>query len=117
MSEIILDVKKIGPSEEILKVKVSGSLDAHTVPTFEKKMKEFIEEGNCVILIDAEEINYISSAGLGVFMYILDMVEEKGSLSVMKSTEQFSKVFAMMGFDDLFASYNNEEEAVAGILK
>ena len=116
MSEIIINVKKIGQSNSITLVKVEGSLDAHTVPNFENKMNELINAGNYKILIDAEGINYISSAGLGIFMSILDTVEENGgSLSVMKATEQFSKVFAMMGFDDLFASYSNEEEAVAGI--
>ncbi len=118
MSEINIAVKKIGPENEILLVKVEGSLDAHTVPNFENKMNQLINEGNFNLLIDAENINYISSAGLGVFMSILDSVEEKGgSLSVLKATEQFTKVFAMMGFDDLFASYTTENDAVTGILK
>jgi len=117
MSEINITVRKIGPAEEILLVKVEGSLDAHTVPSFETKMNKLINEGNTNLLIDAENINYISSAGLGVFMSILDTVEEKGgSLSVLKATDQFTKVFAMMGFDDLFSSYSTEEEAIKGIL-
>jgi len=117
MSDINIGFRKVGPSEELLLVKVEGSLDAHTVPTFEKKMTELINQGNYKIIIDAEGINYISSAGLGVFMSIIDMVEEKnGALSVLRATEQFTKVFAMMGFDDTFASYSTEEEAIQGML-
>jgi len=117
MSGIDMTVRKAGTDNKITIIKVAGSLDAHTVPAFEAKMNEILDSGNFVVLIDAEDINYISSAGLGVFMSILDTVEENnGDLSVMKVTEQFAKVFAMMKFDDLFSSYANEEEAVADIM-
>jgi anti-anti-sigma factor len=118
MSDLKIESKKIGDNGEVLVVDVTGSLDAHTVPGFENEMNSLIEQGNFNVLINASKIDYISSAGLGVFMSILDTVEEKGgSLNVLKAPEQFTKVFAMMGFDDLFESYETEDEALEQIIK
>ncbi len=54
-----------------------GHLDAHQVARFEKEIVRLIRENNVKILINGQELNYITSAGMGMIMGYIDEVREK----------------------------------------
>ncbi len=58
---IIIDQDKI----QIMKLK--GYLDAHTAPILEENFSELISINKFYIIVNIKYLNYISSAGLGVF--------------------------------------------------
>ncbi len=45
-------------------VTISGRLDAVTAPEYEKRIRELIDGGNSYFVVDFEQLDYISSAGL-----------------------------------------------------
>jgi anti-sigma B factor antagonist len=113
MSEINVSFKTVKDKSNLIIIKVAGELDGFTATEFDDKITKFIEQGYINIIIDTSEIKYISSAGIGVFMSGLDLVEEKnGEIVILNAPEQFMKVFTMMGFDDLFEFFNDEQEAI-----
>ena len=55
-----------------------GYLDAHTAPDLENAISRIINKGHSNILVSFKELDYISSAGLGVFMAFIEDVRDKG---------------------------------------
>ena len=55
---------------------LSGYLDAHTAPELENAISEIIDGGKHKILVNFQKLDYISSAGLGVFMSFIEDVRE-----------------------------------------
>ena len=56
----------------------AGFLDAHTVPQFESALSELVENGRYKIVVNFKDLDYISSAGLGVFMGFIEEVRNNG---------------------------------------
>lgn len=55
------------------------------------------------IIIDCIHLDYISSAGLRIFLGILQSAEEKGGHVFIKGINEIVReVFAITGFDNIF---------------
>lgn len=94
-------------------IALSGYLDAHTASKLESQIQEAITEGCFKIVVGFSELEYISSAGLGVFMVFIESVRQKGGdikLAAMK--ERVFSVFDLLGFPVLFQIFPTVDEAV-----
>jgi len=84
-------------------ISISGFLDAHTAPILEQAIKEQIENGNYNLFIDFENLDYISSAGFGVFMEFIEEIRQNGGdLVIINMKEKIRRLFELLGFDILF---------------
>ena len=94
-------------------VRVEGYLDSSTFPQLQDRLSEFISEKNYRFVIDVEELNYISSAGLGVLMGMLQEVREhEGDLKMANMSTKIRNVFDMLGFSRLLRIYDSVDQAV-----
>jgi anti-sigma B factor antagonist len=94
-------------------VYLKGYLDAHTAPDFEKALQELVDEDRVRIIVNLSELNYISSAGLGVFMGFIEDVRKKGGdIKLAELTEKVYRVFDLLGFPVLYEIFKKEEEAI-----
>ncbi|MDX1702382.1 MAG: STAS domain-containing protein, partial [Melioribacteraceae bacterium] len=60
-----------------------------------------------------EELAYISSAGLGVFMaYIEKIRENNGDIKLSNMSDKVYNIFDLLGFPLLYEIYKTEDEAV-----
>lgn len=90
-----------------------GSIDTHTAPDFEAALKELIGGGKTKIVVDLSGVGYISSAGVGVFMSLIDEVKGKGGdIKIASAIDKVYKVFEMLGFTNILSFYNSVDEAV-----
>jgi len=97
----------------IQKVRISGYLDSSTFPQLQEHLNNLMKQGNLHYLLDLEDLDYISSAGLGVLMGILREVREKdGDLKIVNMSEKIERVFYLLGFSRLMKVYGSEEEAL-----
>ncbi len=95
-------------------LQAKGFLDAHTAPNFENVLDKAIREGRNKIVVDLEGLQYISSAGLGVFMgFIEDVRSEGGDIKICNASPKVYKIFDLLGFPSLFEFANSLEEAIA----
>lgn len=93
-------------------LRLSGFLDAHTAPNFEQAIQELIEENRYKIIVSMSDLNYISSAGLGVFMGFIEEIREKeGDIKLTNMKEKVYKVFDLLGFPALYQIYKEEADA------
>lgn len=79
---------------------VEGRLDTTTAPEFEKAANEIPEEIT-ELTIDAEKLEYVSSAGLRVFLMIQKKMNAQGKMIVKNLTESVREVFDITGFSDI----------------
>ena len=100
--------------DDIHVLKLKGELDAHTASELEAALQKCQEEDWYDIIINGEDLQYISSAGLGVFMaYIEDVREHGGDIKIAALKPKVYDVFDLLGFPMLFDIEKTEEEALA----
>lgn len=94
-------------------VSLSGYLDAHTASNLENTIQGVIDSGKTRLIVDFDELEYISSAGLGVFMVFIESVrKEGGDIKLAAMKERVFSVFDLLGFPVLFEIYKTVDEAV-----
>jgi anti-sigma B factor antagonist len=92
---------------------LSGFLDAHTAPRFEKSIQEEFDAGQFRMIVDCGGLTYISSAGLGVFMSFIEDVRDKaGDIKICALAEPVYQVFDILGFPALFDIVPDRQTAV-----
>ncbi|MBN2202485.1 STAS domain-containing protein [bacterium] len=95
-------------------VSLRGYLDAHTAPEFEQVLQTLVDEKHVRIVVNCSGLNYISSAGLGVFMGFIENVRsQNGDIKLAELTDKVFRVFDLLGFPVLFEILKREEDALA----
>lgn len=91
---------------------LNGELDAHTAPEFEAAIQTCLDNGQSRLIVDGTELDYVSSAGLGVFMAFLETTRQAGGdLKIAALSERVFEVFDLLGFPTLFDFAATVEEA------
>jgi len=94
-------------------LELNGELDAHTASELEAAIQKCQTEQQYQIVVNGENLQYISSAGLGVFMaYIEEVREEGGDIKIAALKPKVYNVFDLLGFPMLFDILETESEAV-----
>ncbi len=110
MTEFNVQTRTEG-SVQILYVK--GYLDAHTAPELEDAFNKLIDDKKYKVVVNLKDLNYISSAGLGVFMaYIETMRENGGDIKFSNLKKEVFNIFDLLGFPMLYEFYDDEKEAI-----
>ena len=100
-------------TEDVSILHLSGFLDAHTAPRFEEALHKLLKEERVKIIVSMSELDYISSAGLGVFMGFIEEIREKnGDIKLSNMKKKVYKVFDLLGFPSLFEIYDDEKAAL-----
>ncbi|UCH66048.1 MAG: STAS domain-containing protein [Ignavibacterium sp.] len=98
---------------DISVINLSGYLDAHTAPTLENNFTDLIDQNKFKIVVNFEELAYISSAGLGVFMaYIEKIRNNSGDIKLTNMNDKVYNIFDLLGFPLLYEIYKTENEAL-----
>lgn len=114
MSSFNIDRRNIDDLEVI---ELNGELDAHTAPQLEESIRELIGRQRFKIIVNCTRLEYISSAGLGVFMaYIEDVRTLGGDIKLTNLKPKVYNVFDLLGFPTLYDILEKEEEAIARFL-
>ena len=93
-------------------ITLDGFVDAHTAPQFEKEIQTEIEAGHLRLVVNCEKLNYISSAGLGVFMSFIEEVREQGGdIKICGLIPKVKHTFEILGFQDIFEMLENQQAA------
>lgn len=95
-------------------IKVEGEVDASSSIYLDNAVSEALQNDCNAILIDCNNLNYISSAGLGVFMSHLDEINQRNiQLILFGIQNKVYKVFEILGLHELITITETREEAKA----
>jgi anti-sigma B factor antagonist len=87
-------------NDTALNVGIIGRLDTTTAPQLECELNDKLEDITELVL-DCSELEYISSAGLRVFLGLHKLMMEKGSLLVLHPNDTVMEIFQVTGFDGI----------------
>lgn len=105
----ISKTEKVGVAILYLK----GHLDTDTAQDLEKAFQELVDARKYNIVINFKDLNYIGSAGLGVFMrFIEDIRNNGGDIKLTNMKPKIYRVFDLLGFPSLYDILDDEAEAV-----
>jgi anti-sigma B factor antagonist len=95
----MLNINKTKDGDKMV-VALEGRLDTTTAPELEVSVKEDIA-GVADLVIDLEQLEYISSAGLRVLLATQKIMNSQGQMVVTHPNDVISEVFEVTGFCDI----------------
>ena len=96
---IMLNIEK-NKDNDALVVSLEGRLDTTTAPKFEDELKNSLD-GITALTIDIKKLEYISSAGLRVFLSAQKRMNAQGEMKVTHVSEAIMDIFEVTGFSDI----------------
>ncbi len=92
---------------------VKGYVDTMTCGILLNRITENLNNGTLHIVIDMAQVNYVSSAGWGVFVGEIKGIRERGGdLKIVQMTPEVYDVFEMLEFNKILSYYDTIEEAI-----
>jgi anti-sigma B factor antagonist len=98
--------------DNVLKIGILGELDASGAINLDNVLSKAIGSGHFNILVDCERLDYISSAGLGVFIsHIAEIQENNGELVFYNMSDKVKSIFTILGLEKVIAITGDFSEA------
>lgn len=98
---------------DIKVLSVIGELDALVAPKLKERITKLVEQDSIKFIIDFKEVTHINSLAMGILRGKLKVVKEMGGdIKLIELNENIKTIFEMIGLDEIFEIYENEEEAV-----
>ncbi len=95
-------------------ITVNGEIDAGSSIFLDNALKDAMENGEKKIVADLSGLDYISSAGLGVFISHLDEFKLNNiELALFGINETVKQVFDILGLEKLLTIEKTKEEAIS----
>src|SRR5258705_1550955 len=95
-------------------LRVSGYVDTTTSPELERRMQALLREKRYHIVVDLSRVEYISSAGWGIFISeIREIREHGGDLKLAGMIPDVREVFDLLEFENILQSYPDADLAVS----
>jgi len=96
----------------ILTIKINGEVDASSSIFLDTAISEAVATEAPKLIFDCQNLSYISSAGLGVFMSYLEEFNSRNiKLVLFGLNEKVHNVFQILGLDQLLKIVETEEKA------
>lgn len=98
---------------DILILHLSGRLDAVSSPTAERKVFDYINNGQQKLLLDFADISYLSSAGMRMLLSVTKKLKTlSGKLVICTVTPGVMDVLKMSGFDHVLEISKTQEDGL-----
>jgi anti-sigma B factor antagonist len=100
--------------DDVVVLVLAGLVDSGTSQLMEDKFNDLISRGNVKIVADLEKVDYISSAGWGIFVgEIKGVRRQNGDIKLAGMRPDVREVFDLLEFNALLTPYNNRDNALA----
>lgn len=94
-------------------VEIQGALNSQTSPDFEDYLNQLMQKNIFYMLFDASKMEYISSDGIGLALFLQKSLARKNGCLVMYNLpDEVSSLFRLLGFDKVFTIAASRIEAM-----
>ena len=101
---------------DVVIVKLLGNLDTNTAPDAETEINKWLENGTKKMVINLEKANYVSSAGLRIFLATAKKITASGGvLKLCSANEVVQEILDISGFSTILDIKKTEEEALSAL--
>jgi anti-sigma B factor antagonist len=109
----MFQINKEKLSNGVIFLAVSGFLDAHTFEELEKTIGEYFEQNIYRLIVDLSKLDYISSAGAGVFIGAIGTAQENdGNIIIVSPSPNVKEVFDLLGLSQIFSFAETRDAAL-----
>lgn len=106
-----IDVERTANDAAILRP--SGQVDADSAPDLKALLKELVEQGARLLIVDLDRVDFIDSSGLSALVSGLKAVRQRsGSLHLCRAHTQALTSLRLTMLDRVFSIYPTVEEAL-----
>ena len=99
--------------DDVVVLKLAGLIDSGTSQLLEDRFNSLILKGNVKIVVDLSDVDYISSAGWGIFVGEIKGVRKKsGDIKLAGMRPDVREVFDLLEFNALLEPYESREKAL-----
>lgn len=114
-----ISIRGVGPPEgKLCIIKVRGVLDAESADDLEKALTTIVGKGLWRVIVDLSGVNYISSAGWGIFTGQIKEVRSRGGdIKLAAMQPGVREVFELLELDYFIQSFDTVEEAQKRFLR
>lgn len=105
--------RAVGPDENICCIDLSGELTAENCDYLLKCVESQIEEGYKKLILDCQQLTYITSMGLGMLVRVNSRMKKIGGdvrLANLHGTG--ADILKLVGLHKIFQIYDNVDDAV-----
>ncbi len=113
MEGIQVSTEVAGSQNQISIIKVGGFIDTTTSSEVERALNSLLKQGRYKIIIDLGNVDYISSAGWGIFISEIKSIREHGGdLKLVRMIPDVYEIFELLEFHHILDVYDSVEEAI-----
>lgn len=118
MEGIQVSVEKVGPQSDISIIRVGGYIDTTTSSELERALDSLLKAGVFRVIIDLGNVDYISSAGWGIFISEIKGIRERGGdLKLARMIPDVYEVFELLEFHYILKAFDTIEGALKSFNK
>ena len=97
---------------------LAGQLDAHSFPKLQETLESLGSESRARVVLECRDLDYISSAGLGVLKKMSrEFREQEGDIRLSSLTPKIRNVVDLLGFSQVIRVFPGSEEAISSYAK
>lgn len=111
-SQLSINTKEM---KRVTLLEVAGRVDSTTATQLGEALNEVIDEGRNRLVLDLENVEYMSSAGLRELVSALKRVNNlagTGDLRLANPSDRVREVLELAGLDEIFKIYPTQLDAV-----
>ncbi|MBD3225095.1 MAG: anti-sigma factor antagonist [Caldithrix sp.] len=114
MEGIQVSTEIAGSRNHISIIKVGGYIDTTTSSELERALDSLLKQGRFYIIVDLGNVDYISSAGWGIFISEIKSIRENGGdLKLVRMVPDVYEIFELLEFHHILDVYDTIDEAVS----
>ena len=108
-----VDVETEELDNEIVLLKINGHLDSSSAQDLEGILESVYEYGYKKVIIDLNDVTYISSGGWGIFTgRVKGLREGEGDVVLVGMSSEVYDIYELLGFQEIIMHYHTLDEAV-----
>ncbi|PWU68071.1 STAS domain-containing protein [Gracilibacillus dipsosauri] len=83
-------------------LKLTGEIDAYTAPKLKEALLPLVKKDGELVIVDLENVSYMDSTGLGVFISALKATKEHNSeLRLVSLQDRVERLFEITGLNSI----------------
>lgn len=112
MENINISLSESGQDRSISEIRVDGVIDTLTAGELEEVIESLIKRGRFRIVFDLAGVDYISSAGWGIFIsHIKDVRANGGDIKLANMVPNVYEIYQLLEFDNVLQAFTSTDTA------
>jgi len=112
MENVTVEIKEYEGNKRITVLWVKGFLDTNTAPELDSQLQSALRDKKFNLIIDLSGVDYISSAGWGIFISEIKRIRtSKGDLVLSGMSPGVTEIFELLEFNSILSAFPDPETA------